>query len=74
MKYTRDFMLAAHSTMAGIQAHSWEAAEGFTLMGSNDFRCVWEIGEVILRYEGRTAWVGRVPLTVRRTVVSERPL
>lgn len=33
MKTMRDFMLSTHSTMAGIQAHQQEAAEGSTLMG-----------------------------------------
>ena len=33
MKTMRDFMLATHSTMAGIQAHSQEAAQGATEMG-----------------------------------------
>jgi RND superfamily putative drug exporter len=33
MKTMRDFMVASHSTMAGIQAHMQEAAEGSTLMG-----------------------------------------
>jgi RND superfamily putative drug exporter len=33
MKTMRDFMLATHSTMAGIQAHQQEAAQGSTLMG-----------------------------------------
>jgi len=33
MKTMRDFMVASHSTMAGIQAHMQEAADGSTLMG-----------------------------------------
>ena len=33
MKRMRDFMLSTHSTMAGIQAHMQEGAEGATLMG-----------------------------------------
>lgn len=33
MKTMRDFMLSTHSTMAGIQAHMQEGAEGSTLMG-----------------------------------------
>jgi RND superfamily putative drug exporter len=33
MKTMRDFMLANHSTMAGIQAHQQEGAQGSTLMG-----------------------------------------
>jgi putative drug exporter of the RND superfamily len=33
MKTMRDFMVASHSTMAGIQAHMQEAAQGSTLMG-----------------------------------------
>ena len=33
MKTMRDFMLSTHSTMAGIQAHQQEAAQGSTLMG-----------------------------------------
>lgn len=33
MKTMRGFMLSTHSTMAGIQAHMQEAAEGSTLMG-----------------------------------------
>jgi RND superfamily putative drug exporter len=33
MKTMRDFMVSTHSTMAGIQAHMQEAAEGSTLMG-----------------------------------------
>ncbi|TGD86524.1 MMPL family transporter [Mycolicibacterium sp. CH28] len=33
MKTMRDFMLSTHSTMAGIQAHQQELAEGSTLMG-----------------------------------------
>ncbi|WP_073870573.1 RND family transporter [Mycobacterium paraffinicum] len=33
MKTMRDYMLSTHSTMAGIQAHMQEAAEGSTLMG-----------------------------------------
>jgi putative drug exporter of the RND superfamily len=33
MKTMRDFMVATHSTMAGIQAHQQEGAEGSTLMG-----------------------------------------
>jgi RND superfamily putative drug exporter len=33
MKTMRDFMVASHSTMAGIQAHMQEAAEGSTQMG-----------------------------------------
>lgn len=33
MKTMRDFMLSTHSTMAGIQAHQQEGAEGSTLMG-----------------------------------------
>ena len=33
MKTMRDFMLSTHSTMAGIQAHMQENAEGSTLMG-----------------------------------------
>jgi RND superfamily putative drug exporter len=33
MKTMRDFMVASHSTMAGIQAHQQEGAEGSTLMG-----------------------------------------
>jgi putative drug exporter of the RND superfamily len=33
MKTMRDFMLSTHSTMAGIQAHMQESAEGSTLMG-----------------------------------------
>ena len=33
MKTMRDFMVASHSTMAGIQAHMQEAAHGSTLMG-----------------------------------------
>ena len=33
MKRMRDFMLSTHSTMAGIQAHMQESAEGATLMG-----------------------------------------
>jgi RND superfamily putative drug exporter len=33
MKTMRDFMVASHSTMAGIQAHQQEGAEGATLMG-----------------------------------------
>ncbi|MGH3637651.1 MAG: RND family transporter [Mycobacterium sp.] len=33
MKTMRDFMIATHSTMAGIQAHMQESAEGSTLMG-----------------------------------------
>lgn len=33
MKTMRDFMLSTHSTMAGIQAHMQEAAQGSTLMG-----------------------------------------
>jgi putative drug exporter of the RND superfamily len=33
MKTMRDFMLSTHSTMAGIQAHQQELAEGATLMG-----------------------------------------
>ncbi|MDT5291664.1 MAG: putative drug exporter of the superfamily [Mycobacterium sp.] len=33
MKTMRDFMMASHSTMAGIQAHQQEGAEGSTLMG-----------------------------------------
>jgi RND superfamily putative drug exporter len=33
MKTMRDFMVSSHSTMAGIQAHMQEAAEGSTLMG-----------------------------------------
>ncbi|OBH32093.1 hypothetical protein A5692_15865, partial [Mycobacterium sp. E342] len=33
MKAMRDFMLSTHSTMAGIQSHMQEAAEGSTLMG-----------------------------------------
>src|SRR6202043_601300 len=33
MKTMRDFMVASHSTMAGIQAHMQESAEGSTLMG-----------------------------------------
>jgi putative drug exporter of the RND superfamily len=34
MKTMRDFMVATHSTMAGIQAHQQELAEGSTLMGN----------------------------------------
>jgi RND superfamily putative drug exporter len=34
MKTMRDFMVATHSTMAGIQAHQQEGAEGSTLMGN----------------------------------------
>ncbi|OBI76151.1 RND family transporter, partial [Mycobacterium sp. E740] len=33
MKTMRDFMLSTHSTMAGIQAHSQELAQGATEMG-----------------------------------------
>jgi RND superfamily putative drug exporter len=33
MKTMRDFMVSTHSTMAGIQAHQQEGAEGATLMG-----------------------------------------
>jgi putative drug exporter of the RND superfamily len=33
MKTMRDFMVSSHSTMAGIQAHQQEGAEGSTLMG-----------------------------------------
>jgi putative drug exporter of the RND superfamily len=33
MKTMRDFMVSTHSTMAGIQAHMQEAADGSTLMG-----------------------------------------
>lgn len=33
MKTMRDFLLSTHSTMAGIQAHMQEGAEGSTLMG-----------------------------------------
>lgn len=33
MKTMRNFMLSTHSTMAGIQAHQQEGAEGSTLMG-----------------------------------------
>jgi RND superfamily putative drug exporter len=33
MKTMRDFMVASHSTMAGIQAHMQESAQGSTLMG-----------------------------------------
>jgi putative drug exporter of the RND superfamily len=33
MKQMRDFMLSTHSTMAGIQAHQQELADGATLMG-----------------------------------------
>src|SRR6202011_4060698 len=33
MKTMRDFMVATHSTMAGIQAHMQESAQGSTLMG-----------------------------------------
>jgi RND superfamily putative drug exporter len=33
MKTMRDFMVSTHSTMAGIQAHMQESAEGSTLMG-----------------------------------------
>jgi RND superfamily putative drug exporter len=33
MKTMRDFMVASHSTMAGIQAHQQELAQGATLMG-----------------------------------------
>jgi putative drug exporter of the RND superfamily len=33
MKTMRNFMLSTHSTMAGIQTHSQEGAEGSTLMG-----------------------------------------
>jgi RND superfamily putative drug exporter len=33
MKTMRDFILSTHSTMAGIQAHQQEAAQGSTLMG-----------------------------------------
>ena len=34
MKTMRDFMVSTHSTMAGIQAHQQELAEGSTLMGN----------------------------------------
>jgi RND superfamily putative drug exporter len=34
MMKMRDFMVATHSTMAGIQAHQQELAEGSTLMGN----------------------------------------
>jgi putative drug exporter of the RND superfamily len=34
MKTMRDFMVATHSTMAGIQAHQQELAQGSTLMGN----------------------------------------
>ena len=33
MKTMRDFMLASHSTMAGIQQQMQEAAKGSTVMG-----------------------------------------
>ena len=33
LKKMRDFMVATHSTMAGIQAHMQESAEGSTLIG-----------------------------------------
>jgi RND superfamily putative drug exporter len=33
MKTMRDFMVSSHSTMAGIQAHQQEGAQGSTLMG-----------------------------------------
>jgi RND superfamily putative drug exporter len=33
MKTMRDFMVASHSTMAGIQAHMQESAQGSTLIG-----------------------------------------
>src|SRR5258707_12618065 len=33
MKTMRDFMVSTHSTMAGIQAHMQESAEGATIMG-----------------------------------------
>jgi RND superfamily putative drug exporter len=33
MKTMRDFMVSSHSTMAGIQAHMQESAQGSTLMG-----------------------------------------
>ena len=33
LKTMRDFILSTHSTMAGIQAHMQESAEGSTLMG-----------------------------------------
>jgi RND superfamily putative drug exporter len=33
MKTMRDFLMSTHSTMAGIQAHMQEGAEGSTLMG-----------------------------------------
>jgi putative drug exporter of the RND superfamily len=33
MKTMRDFIVSTHSTMAGIQAHQQEGAEGSTLMG-----------------------------------------
>ncbi|BBY71407.1 MULTISPECIES: MMPL/RND family transporter [Mycobacterium avium complex (MAC)] len=33
MKTMRDFLVSTHSTMAGIQAHMQEGAEGSTLMG-----------------------------------------
>jgi putative drug exporter of the RND superfamily len=34
MKTMRDFMVSTHSTMAGIQAHQQELAQGSTLMGN----------------------------------------
>ena len=34
MKTMRDFMVATHSTMAGVQAHQQELAQGSTLMGN----------------------------------------
>src|ERR1700736_1442231 len=35
MKTMRDFMVASHSTMAGIQAHMEESAQRYTLMGDH---------------------------------------